>query len=269
MSRNSFGQSCAATALMIASILVQGCTGVTTLSDGRNTTLDTSDAKIRSDIQVTRVPLTDRLAYIPVKSCTYKQEEIVTDGRKTDSETHLEIKPVRDRLLITEYENGKPSTALIGRNGHIYNFNLYDSDLGTRSDKSTFGEQAAARVEKAREKGGLSAHELNPLTMVFPEFLQERPSPGDIVANVEDEDGAIWGRYQYAGITNVSNRRAAVFDLRRVLETQPDKGNVVVGYDVVDVSNGLPLKFVLHVGARMQFEQVQCASSSSALAGNS
>lgn len=241
---------CAALAAA-AGLGLAGCETLPSLPDGRTTTLDPPSAALRAGLAVSTESLSSLPAYAPVEGCAYIQMDA---DPATPERAVWNVRPARDRLLVSmEAADGTVSTALIGPDGELFDFNLQDAGTGQRWSRETYG--AMAR-ERARQVGG---HVLNDVERLLPHFETSAARYGSVVARVHDERGAVWGQYIYAGTANYQGRRVVILDLMRVLETQPRAGQVVVGFNLVDAGTGLPLLSILQLGYRYRLEQSGCS----------
>ena len=81
---------------------------------------------------------------------------------------------------------------------------------------------------------------------------------GDWVAILPGEDLNPWAAWRFVGLTTYQGTQAAVLDLRRTMPAHVERGPILIGYNVVDLRNGLPLLVVLDAGSHIRTELEGC-----------
>jgi hypothetical protein len=205
----------------------------------------------RSRLPVAAVPVA-RLSYAPIEGCGYRA--VITDpGRRYDDHgQELTVRPVRDRLLVTLAGGGQTSTALIGGDGRLFDFNL--GGPGPPANAETWPALAKARAAALRSAGASDPHVLNHLAVLFPHYSVAMLNPGATVASVPDESGQPWARFVYRGTTSHQGRDGLLLDLVRGAGT----GEQTVGFSLVDARAMIPQLLVLDSGYKIHFEQLRC-----------
>jgi hypothetical protein len=198
-----------------------------------------------------------RPPYQAVPSCTYRAfgTELGAGG---DRPIELSVLTVRERLLVSIAAGSDKSTALIDGDGQMFDFSL--ADQGSIANPETWTSIARQRAESFRRAGRGDAHVFNSLSLIVPHYLPARFEPGATVAVLADEDGKIWARHVYRGVTPYAGRQALLFDLLGAA-TAPEAGakaDRLVGFALVDSATMLPLALVLDTGQKLRFEQLGC-----------
>src|SRR5687767_1244515 len=108
-----------------AAATLSGCQSMSAGKEGPATTLKASNRLVRSQLSI-RPELLVGAFYRQVPSCTYDQVRAAGGSAPTTTRAALAVKPVRDRLLVTLTDGSRSSTALIGADGTLHDFNLVD-----------------------------------------------------------------------------------------------------------------------------------------------
>lgn len=235
-------------------LLAAGCTIFTPLPDGSQSAMGAAHTQLRSQLRVNPLVLPRRPTYVPERECTYKQVKVEPNGKVTEVFQSVSTKAVRDRLLITIVEPSGTSTVLMGMAGTLYDFNLADNRFWAGSNANTYQAYAAQMAARARQTDGPTAHVINPISLLFPEYIDGSRLPGTVMAKVTTEVGSLWGEYIYKGLTQYRGTNAAVLDLARTVESMPRRGPVIVGFTIVDASTMMPLLAVLDAGYKYTLE---------------
>jgi len=246
----------------LAALLAAGCQSpIAILPDGQPSAMDGQNNQLRTQLTLSAVPI-GASVYVPVKGCTFTETRQPIGEPAQVIAVKVSIKKVRDRLLIVSNENGDSSTALIGRNGKIYDFNTADPSDHHRVTTESYSSDVDAKLAKLREHNITAAanpHVINEFSVLVPEYFAKSANPGDTVAVVYAEDGSIWANYVYRGMTHFHGADAQVMDLIRLMPNAASYGPIMIGFDVVDVRTRMPLLIVIDAGMKVRLEQVACA----------
>jgi hypothetical protein len=83
---------------------------------------------------------------------------------------------------------------------------------------------------------------------------------GNTVATVTTLGGSPWASYRFMGITTYNAKPVAVLDLMRVIPGDEDRGPIVVGFLLTDLSTALPKLLVFDAGSHIRSEQIGCGT---------
>lgn len=211
---------------------------------GGNQSVLTGEAVAMRTVFVTIAPLARRPAYLPAASCRYQQESFRGGRSSGASIAKLEVKAVRDRLFLTWKDSGPDSTALIGRDGKLFDFNYASTLDGERWTSENFSQKSADLLRQY----GPEAHTLNQVELLFPRLVTRGYAPGSTLGSIHDETGVVWGEYIYRGMATVKGNRGILADLVR---RDPGDGRMYsFGYSVFDEATFAPLVVVYGTGNR-------------------
>jgi hypothetical protein len=199
---------------------------------------------------------TPRPPYRPVQGCTYRALATDLGGRNSDRPVELSVRPVRERLLVSMAASSERSTALIGSDGHLFDFSL--ASPGGVINPETWTSISKERAESFRRAGLKDAHVINNLSLIVPHYLPDRFDPGATVAILADEDGRSWARHVYRGTTAFGGRQALLFDLLGSAASPSVPADHLVGFALVDPATMLPLALILDTSQKLRFEQLAC-----------
>lgn len=250
--RLSVGRALCAAALVLAA---SGCSGLSAMQNGDPTTMSERSINLHARFVVTPIPITRPLVYSPQAQCTYRTVNFSMEGVERRQDYTVSVRQVLDRLLVTMNDGTENSTALIDSTGHMYDFNLVDPIDRERTTSETYDQSARATAAKIDRP---YAHAINPIVLMVPEYLVQRPAPGDVVATILDEGGNLYASFVYRGMTRHGDTEAVMLDLMRVLESMPQEGPITVGYNVVDLNTMLPLVVILDSGTRRHTHRLSC-----------
>jgi hypothetical protein len=236
-------------------LLLAGCQTAPAITGAPMPTMSKANTAFRGRLAVAAVPVA-RLGYTPVEGCTYRI--VLTDpaGRHGDRSQELTIRGVRDRLLVSLAGSGQTSTALIGSDGRMFDFNL--AGLGAPANPETYPALAGKRAAELRAAGASDPHVLNELAVLFPHYSTAVFNPGQTAAGIEDENGRGWGRYVYRGTVSHKGGDALLFDLLRTSVVAGRQAERTVGFALVDARKMIPLLLVLDSSYKIHFEQQRC-----------
>lgn len=244
--------------LMACAIFLSAvCTGAEAMPGRWKPGLSKVNARTRAALVIAADAMSHSLVYAPAAPCTYRSTFTLYGQDPQVRISSVSLKPVRNRLLVSMLGPGENSTVLIDRSGMLYDFNLVNMN-GTRSTSEDYQAGANEQAARTREKYGASSHAINDFTILYPHFIAGRRQVGDVVAEIADESGSLWGTYVYRGTTSYAGRQAVVIDLVHKLETRPDKPPVAVGFNILDASTLAPLLLVLDAGSALRVERISC-----------
>jgi hypothetical protein len=189
----------------------------------------------------------------PIEGCSYRT--VITDpaGRHADRSQELTLRPVRDRLLLSLAGGGRTSTALIGSDGRMFDFNL--GGPGAAMNAETWPALARQRADELRAAKSRDPHVINELAVLFPHYGAAVLNPGATVATVQHESGQPWARFVYRGTTSHDGREMLLLDLVR---DAGRAGQQTVGFSLVDARRMIPRLLVLDSSYKIHFEQQRC-----------
>ena len=230
-------------------ILAAGCQTMPRIPGSGVSALDAHYTQLRQTLAVSAVPFPRNAAYVPFR-CNYRAQVQAMGSSVSSTQPAVTVTPVRDRLLVTITDGANTSTALIGTAGHLYDFNMANFLGGGRYDSGTY-QQVARQWQQATGSSSV----INEFTLVFPQYVIQRPSPGQAASHVVNQDNVVWAKYIYQGLTTYNGVQAALFDL-----TVPAGYNdtAVVGFSLVDTTTMAPVLTVVRAGSTLQFERVGC-----------
>lgn len=197
-----------------------------------------------------------RPLYRPVQGCTYRVFGTDLGARDSDRPVDLSVRPVRERLLVSIAAGSETSTALIGGDGKMFDFSL--AAQGVVVNPETWTSIARERALSFRRAGREDAHVVNDLSLIVPHYLPARFNPGATVAILADENGGIWARHVYRGMTAFSGRQALLFDLIGSAGPPSARADNLIGFALVDPATMLPLALILDTSRKLRFEQLAC-----------
>jgi hypothetical protein len=244
------------------SLVTSGC-GLTVLSNGQISTMESEDNSLRTSLAIASVPLPIELSYLSTGTCLYDQTIAIVNGPRTDRQTKITIRPVRNYVYFAfDHGDGRVSGYLIDHVGKIYSYNsqqITSSEACTPETRERLDRDILAQARANKPIFSGDAHVIDDFPVEFPQYIRESLMPGDVAAYVRSEGGGNWGRYRYVGITDYHGVRAAVFDLTR----DPPPGStlrpLLVGFNIVDIRTAMPLYVGFKLGSTIQFRQIACS----------
>lgn len=212
---------------------------------GGNPSTLTGEALALRTTAINAAPLRRKPSYQPVKACRYQQEIYFGGSLRDSSVAKAETKAVRNRLLITWKEaNGEPSTAIIGHDGALFDFNFYSPIDGDRWTSENFKKKSAEQ----RAEYGARSRTINGVERLYPKWsAAQGVQPGATLAVVHDDAGGVWGEYVYRGTATIKGNSGVLADLVR--RSSIDGGTYTYGFSVFDEATFAPLVAVLSTGA--------------------
>lgn len=241
--------------------ILNACAPVTRMKDGSYSQLQPENTALRESLAV-RPPATAlTITYRVVRECIYRDSSVLLVGRNADTDAILKMRAIRDRIQILYTRAGQATdTALIYSNGRLSDFNIGDTVTGRRGtpEAEPFEKALAVQRVKAANPRAPGVHVLNDFSLLTPAYITTAFRVGAEVARVEDESGTLWARYIFAGVSTYKGVNAAVLDLRRDVPDGREYGPVLVGFNIIDLNNGLPLLYVLNSGSNIRIEQKEC-----------
>lgn len=241
--------------LMLAATALSSCQTVsyTPLPQEERSVLDPASTTARRSLVITSQPLTRVPGFGPVGNCQYLSSYSFSDhDEKRDFTQRISrVRSTPGRLLITSDYGGTTSTAIIGTDGRIFDFNMAAAN-GARWTSDTYSQQA--RQIAARD--GTQGEVVNNFAIAYPRYLQSIWQPGSTVATILAEDGTIWGNMVYRGTSIYNSHVVAVIDIikERAIDTDD------VGFSLIDQTNFLPVLVAVRTHYSLwRLEQISCS----------
>lgn len=245
----------AALSVVLTACQIMTVPGVSTIPGAGYSTMDSDNVALRTGLTIAAAPLPREASYVPFR-CSYQASLKPLGGEASRTQPLVATTRVRDRLLVTITEGTNVSTALIGHDGHLFDFNLARFLGGRRVDAGNYGQVASAEAQRLERAEGQTIHVLNEFTIIFPHFANRRPTPGDVTSEIIDESRKVWGQYIYRGIALHNGLQVAVFDLTA---TAASSGTpVIVGFSLVDPTTMAPVLTILNTSSTLRFERMSC-----------
>jgi len=218
------------------------------LPSGTRSGMGEERTRIRSQLAITAVSLAERLTYRPVQACSYRVKMGSADGEWSEGIQQVSLRRVRDRLLITAVQGGNTSTALIGNDGQVHDFNVSLVD----------GERTNSEVFFGGAHGDRDAMAINPINLAFPHYVSPRLGVGEMTGFVQHQSGWPWARYVYRGTTTYRGVDAIVLDLLSQVENDGRGQPLTIGFAVIDRRNSMPLYYTVDAGFTVEALQISC-----------
>jgi hypothetical protein len=211
---------------------------MTEMADGQTDILVGEDQDIREALVIRPVTPNRALSYKAGAACSYTYEYTTTGSQTEIYRYRVVWRPLGDdRILLSHTYDGGVGTVIIDQRGTLHDFNLWAPEHSRRISADDFGPQgewlgrpSAAGYDFRRD-----------LTVLFPSFQLTTPSPGDVVAFIHDQNGQVWSRYIYRGLTNVRGIDAIVLDLVRDHSNKGRLQEVVIGFAILSADGLVPL----------------------------
>lgn len=255
-------------AILFAALALSSC--MATLTDGRRTLMGAKGISTRGTLLISTETYTAPLQYRPVALCEFvlSQTQLPQSPlRSFEAELALNIEPIGNQLFLraTTTEDGsiRESTGVIGKDGQLFRFNIFDLSMGRRVTSDNFSEEAKAALSTVKRAGSADTHILVVFSLLTPHYGERSLQPGRRIAQVFDETGGVWGSYVYSGVSNFRGRKVLVLDLVRAFDALAALGELVVGFTLVDTENMLPIYSTLDFGSNgtlMRLERTRCQS---------
>lgn len=240
----------------LVALLTTACTSLGTLDDGRRTTMSAANIGMRNALIVSNEPFGGPLLYRPVESCSYLRTTNPPIGSAESENLQISVRPVQDRMLVTAKGDRGDSTALIGIDGELFDFNLFVNRTGSRSTSDTYASDATVALSQIEGKPG--AHAVNELQVFVPHYRANSVRYGEVIAEVADESGEVWGRYVYGGVSSFANGKVLLFDLVRTANSGTSYSETVRGFSLVDPETMLPVIATLDSGYSLRMQRIEC-----------
>lgn len=226
---------------------------VSTLPDGQKSTMGSQGNRLRASFALMPLPMPP-MRYHPVQSCTFVETLYLLGLFPVSMNAEWSVKPAgKNRFMVVAVEGKDTSTALIGPDGTLYDYN--DNSGGDSYTPENAREKDAKIKDKFKDKN--APHVLNVSSVRTPHFIGGKHSVGDTVALMLGEEGYLWGRAVYRGATEWHGEKAILLDLIRTQENS-DLGDVVVGFMVFDPQTMLPDYAEFHAGTNARLEKTSC-----------
>jgi hypothetical protein len=232
--------------------LLAGCQ--TTSPGGAPSALGKANRTFFKRLSVAPVAIA-RPSYTVVTGCSYRSAA-GDAGHRASPMLDVSIIRAKDRLLVRIVGGGTLSTALIGRDGALFDFNL--SGFESPATPDTFPALARRRAAALRRVQGADSQVVNDLALILPPYSAASIRPGDTVSSIVDENGRPWARYVYRGLARYEGREVLVLDLLRRSEIRPQAGERTIGFNLVDRARMLPALLVVEGAGKRHLQQVRC-----------
>lgn len=239
----------------LAALLLSACQTGPAFEGGRPSAVSKPNHAFLRSLQISALPA-PRPAYRAIDGCSYRAVTTDAQGKYGSRTFELAMRPARDRLLVSMANGGLTSTALIGPDGKLYDFNL--AGAGQPLNADTFPAYAKRRAAALKPVHGADSHVVNELALYFPHYSGVRLVPGETAATVPDENGRPWARYVYRGTTLLAGRPVFVLDLLRASEAKPQQGERTIGFSLIDRERMLPALTIVEAIQKIHLQQVRC-----------
>jgi hypothetical protein len=239
----------------LAALLLSACQTGPAFEGGRPSAVSKPNQAFLRGLQLSALPA-PRPAYREIGGCAYRAVTTDAQGKYGSRTFDLAIHRARDRLLVGMANGGLNSTALIGPNGELYDFNL--AGAGQPLNADTFPAYAKRRAAALKPVHGADSHVINELALYFPHYSGVRLVPGETAATIPDENGRPWARYVYRGTALHAGRPVLVLDLLRRSDAKPQQGERTIGFSLVDRERMLPLLTIVEAIQKIHLQQVRC-----------
>lgn len=245
----------AAPALALAALLLSACQTGPAFEGGRPSAVSKSNHAFLRSLQISGLPA-PRPDYRQIDGCTYRAVTTDAQGKYGSRTFELAMRRARDRLLVSMANGGSTSTALIGPDGKLHDFNL--AGPGQPLNADTFPAYAKRRAAALKPVHGGDSHVVNELALYFPHYSGARLIPGETAAAVPDENGRPWARYVYRGTALLAGRPVFVLDLLRASESKPQQGERTIGFSLIDRERMLSALTIVEAIQKIHLQQVRC-----------
>lgn len=242
-------------ALALAASLLSACQTGPAFEGGRPSAVSKPNHAFLRSLQLSALPA-PRPAYRAIDGCSYRAVTTDAQGKYGSRTFELALRRARDRLLVSMANGGLTSTALIGPDGKLYDFNL--AGAGQPLNADTFPAYAKRRAAALKPVHGADSHVVNELALYFPHYSGVRLVPGETAATVPDENGRPWARYVYRGTALHAGRPVFVLDLLRASEAKPQQGERTIGFSLIDREHMLPALTIVEAIQKIHLQQVGC-----------
>jgi hypothetical protein len=239
----------------LAALLLSACQTGPAFQGGPPSAVSKPNQAFLRSLQLSPVPA-ERPSYRGIDGCTYRAVTTDSQGKYASRTFELAMRRARDRLLVSMANGGLTSTALIGADGKLYDYNLAGSGQPLNAD--TFPAYAKRRAAALKPVHGADSHVINDLALYFPDYSGVRLVPGATAATIPDENGRPWARYVYRGTALHAGRPVFVLDLLRRSDAKPQQGERTIGFSLVDRERMLPLLIVVESIQKIYLQQVRC-----------
>lgn len=248
------------TAAAVFAVTLSGCQSLTaprlaSIPAAGYTVMGAENIAARSALVIAPSSLPRDISYTPFR-CGYRATVKLIGQSENASQPRVVATRARDRLLVTIRDGANVSTALLGPDGQLFDFNLA-SFLGAQHvTADTYAAATTAAVAQMEQQQGRRVHMINDFALVFPRYMNRRPAVGDVASELVDETNNPWGRYVFRGLAPYAGGQVAVFDL--VVDAPPSGTPVIVGYNLVDPTTMAPVLVIFDSSSRLRFERISC-----------
>jgi hypothetical protein len=239
----------------LAALLLSACQTGPAFEGGSPSAVSKSSHAFLRNLQLSAVPA-PRPAYGAIDGCSYRAVTTDAQGKYGSGTFELAMRRARDRLLVSMAQGGATSTALIGSDGKLYDFNL--AGAGQPLNADTFPAYAKRRAAALKPVHGADSHVVNELALYFPDYSVVRLVPGETAATIPDENGGIWARYVYRGTALLAGRPVFVLDLLRRSDAKPQQGERTIGFSLIDRERMVPVLTIVEAIQKIHLQQVRC-----------
>ncbi|MDB5698982.1 MAG: hypothetical protein JWN69_1786 [Alphaproteobacteria bacterium] len=245
----------AALCVVLGALLLAACQAGPAFQGGRPSAVSKPNQAFLRRLGVSALPA-PRPAYGAVDGCSYRAVGNDMQGKYGSRTFELSVRRARDRLLVSMTNGGLTSTALIGPDGKLFDFNL--AGAGQPLNADTFPAYAKRRAAALKPVEGADGHVVNELALYFPHYSAAQLVPGQAAATIADENDRPWARYVYRGTAVYEGRAVFVLDLLRRSAAKPQQGERTIGFSLVDRQRMLPLLLILESTQKIHLRQVRC-----------
>lgn len=241
--------------LALAALLLSACQTGPAFEGGRPLAVSKPNQAFLRRLQPSALPA-PRPPYRGIDGCTYRAVTTDAQGKYASRTFELAMRRARDRLLVSMANGGLTSSALVGTDGKLYDYNL--AGAGQPLNADTFPAYAKRRAAALKPVHGADSHVINELALYFPHYSGVRLVPGETAATIPDENGRPWARYVYRGTAVEAGRPVFVLDLLRRSDAKPQQGERTIGFSLVDRERMLPLLMIMESIQKVHLQQVRC-----------
>lgn len=239
----------------LAALLLSACQTGPAFEGGRPSAVSKPNHAFLRSLQLSASPA-PRPAYREIDGCSYRAVTTDAQGKYGSRTFELAVRRARDRLLVSMANGALTSTALIGPDGKLYDFNL--AGAGQPLNADTFPAYAKRRAAALKPVHGADSHVVNELALYFPDYSGVRLVPGETAATIADENGRPWARYVYRGTALLAGRSVFVLDLLRRSDAKPQQGERTIGFSLIDRERMLPALTIVESIQKIHLQQVRC-----------
>lgn len=257
--------------VMFLVLLLPACSAVQTLPSGDISAMTGENSRRLASYRIVDINATPDLGYRSVGKCIYHEEIRARSKGDLQRDILLELKNFRENIQITKTKipgHEVVASYLIDKRGNIRGFNEKDPFTGQNITRKNYKDIWKKEIdEMIADNPGLKGRVsiLNYFSLIFPIYTVSKFHVGDIVADVFDFEGKVWGHFRFKGFTNVNSQQSYVLQLERHQPQFAGGTWIVYGFSLVSVETLLPTLVVLDAGSQHVFEQKRCDVSRNSL----